>query len=79
VVDLDGTLIATDALHESLILFLKRRSVSARKIPYWIAAGRGTVKNRLADVVTEEEVMSFPANAELVALHRDYDSLSRSG
>jgi len=67
VVDLDGTLIATDSLHESLIFFLKRRGVSAWKIPYWIAAGRATVKNRLADVVMEEDVIGFPANAELVA------------
>jgi 4-hydroxybenzoate polyprenyltransferase len=67
VVDLDGTLIAADALHESLIFFLKRRGVWAWKIPYWIVAGRATVKNRLADVVTQEDVMSFPANAELVA------------
>jgi hypothetical protein len=67
VVDLDGTLIATDALHESLIFFLKRRGVSAWKIPYWIFAGRATVKNRLAEAVTEEDVMSLPANAELVA------------
>jgi hypothetical protein len=54
VVDLDGTLIATDALHESLIFFLKRRGVWAWKIPYWIVAGRATVKNRLADVVTKK-------------------------
>jgi len=66
VVDLDGTLIATDALHESLIFFLKRRGAEAWKVPYWIGAGRAIVKNRLAEVVTEEDVASFPVNAGLV-------------
>jgi 4-hydroxybenzoate polyprenyltransferase len=70
IVDLDGTLIATDALHESLIFFLKRRGAEAWKVPYWIGAGRAIVKNRLAQVVTEEDVASFPVNAELVDFAR---------
>ena len=44
IVDLDGTLIATDALHESLIFFLKRRGTEAWKVPYWIGAGRAIVR-----------------------------------
>ena len=66
VVDLDGTLIATDVLHESLIFFLKRGGAEAWKVPYWIGAGRAIIKNRLAAVVTEEDVASFPVNATLV-------------
>lgn len=67
VVDLDGTLIATDTLYESLIFFLKRRGAEAWKIPYWIRSGRAIVKNRLAEAVTEEDVMNFPANVEFIA------------
>lgn len=66
VLDLDGTLIATDALHESLIFFLKRRAAEAWKVPYWIGAGRAIVKNRLAEVVTEEDVAGFPVNEDLI-------------
>ncbi len=35
VIDLDSTLLATDTLHESLLLFLKRRPTSAWQIPIW--------------------------------------------
>ena len=68
VVDLDGTLIATDALHELLLFFLKRQGMAAWKIPFWILSGRAKVKNRLAEVVTEEDVATFPVNDELLAL-----------
>ena len=77
VVDLDGTLIATDALHESLIFFLKRRGAEAWKVPYWIGAGRAIVKNRLAEVVTEEDVASFPVNAGLVRFAEQEASCGR--
>ena len=68
VVDLDGTLIATDALHESLLFFLKRQGIASWKIPFWILSGRAKVKNRLAAVVTEEEIATFPVNDELLAM-----------
>ena len=77
VVDLDGTLIATDALHELLIFFLKRRGAEAWKIPYWIGAGRAIVKNWLAEVVTEEDVASFPMNAGLVCFAEQEASRGR--
>ncbi|MEJ0050526.1 MAG: UbiA family prenyltransferase [Methylovirgula sp.] len=68
VIDLDGTLLATDTLHESLLLFLKRRPTAAWQIPIWALSGRETLKNHLADVVTDEDVATFPARQSLVAL-----------
>jgi len=68
VVDLDGSLIATDALHESLLLYLRRRWPGAWKIPIWIFSGRAILKNRLAEVVTQEDVILFPVNDALVVL-----------
>ena len=68
VIDLDGTLIATDALHESLIFYLKRRWLDAWKIPFWTVCGRAIVKSRLARAVTQDDVAGFPVNDELVAL-----------
>jgi 4-hydroxybenzoate polyprenyltransferase len=67
VVDLDHTLIATDTLHESLIVFLKRRGRQAWRIPYWLLAGRSTFKNRVAGALTEEDVKSLPVNDEVIA------------
>jgi hypothetical protein len=61
-------LIATDALHESLLFFLKRQGIASWKIPFWILSGRAKVKNRLAAVVTEEEIATFPVNDELLAM-----------
>jgi 4-hydroxybenzoate polyprenyltransferase len=77
VVDLDGTLIATDALHESLIFFLKRCGAEAWKVPYWIGSGRAIVKSRLARVVTEEDVACFPVNAGLVGFAKQEASYGR--
>ncbi len=61
-------MIATDALHESLLFFLKRQGMASWKIPFWIPSGRAKVKNRLATVVTEEDVATFPVNDELLAM-----------
>ncbi len=68
VIDLDGTLLSTDVLHESLLLFLKRRPNEAWKIPGWVLSGRAIVKNRLADVVTDDDIETFPVCDELVDL-----------
>ena len=68
VIDLDGTLLSTDVLHESLLLFLKRRPSQAWKIPGWIFSGRAIVKNRLADVVTDDDIETFPVCDEVVEL-----------
>jgi 4-hydroxybenzoate polyprenyltransferase len=68
VIDLDRTLITTDALHESLFFFLKRRAAAAWRIPFWILSGRATVKSRLATAVTDADVDNFPVNPDLVAL-----------
>ncbi len=68
VIDLDGTLLSTDTLHESFLLFLKRRPTAAWQIPGWALSGRATVKNHLADVVTDKDVATFPARMALVTL-----------
>jgi 4-hydroxybenzoate polyprenyltransferase len=70
VIDLDGTLISTDALHESLLIFLKRQASEAWKIPFWIFSGRAVVKRRLAEVVTDQDAETFPVNDDLVGVAR---------
>jgi 4-hydroxybenzoate polyprenyltransferase/phosphoglycolate phosphatase-like HAD superfamily hydrolase len=47
-VDLDGTIIATDLLWESLLEFVKRKPLAFLILPFWILRGRFYLKERLA-------------------------------
>lgn len=48
VVDLDGTLIHSDMLHESALRMLRERPLSVLAIPYWLVRGKAWLKQRLA-------------------------------
>lgn len=50
-VDLDGTLIATDALWESFLLLLKAKPYAVPAVPLWLLGGKANLKQRLADRV----------------------------
>src|SRR5271157_6037330 len=67
VLDLDGTLFATNTLHESLILFLRKHWSDAWRIPGWVVSGRAVTKERLAVAVAKENLAHFPTNVELVS------------
>lgn len=67
VLDLDNTLLATDSLHESLLVVFKRHSGRIREIPFWLLAGRATVKHRLAETFTEEDAKSLPVKDHVIA------------
>jgi len=47
-VDLDGTLIATDALWESLLLLIKTKPLSFFSLPFWLLKGKAYFKRQLA-------------------------------
>lgn len=47
-VDLDGTLIRTDVLWESLILLLKRNPLYLLALPFWLLRGRAYMKKQIA-------------------------------
>jgi 4-hydroxybenzoate polyprenyltransferase/phosphoserine phosphatase len=51
VVDVDGTLIATDLLHEAMLRFIASFPREVLLVPGWIAAGKSNLKSRLADRV----------------------------
>ena len=65
-VDLDGTLIKTDILHESLLLLLKSRIYLIFRLPAWLARGKAYFKRRLAENVTID-VQSLPYNEEFLS------------
>ena len=49
VVDLDGTLIHTDMLHETALKVLREFPLSALRIPVWLSQGKAVVKQHLAN------------------------------
>jgi 4-hydroxybenzoate polyprenyltransferase len=51
-VDMDGTLLATDLLWESLLVVLKTRPLLLLKVPFWLLKGRAFLKRQLASHVT---------------------------
>ena len=67
VLDLDGTLVTTDTLHEALFLLLKRDWQRAWRVPFWTLEGPAVVKEKLGAVVTDEDVARFPINPALLA------------
>ena len=48
VVDLDGTLILTDVLHESVLHVLHNRPLDLAQVPFWLAQGKAVLKKNLA-------------------------------
>ena len=51
-VDLDGTLIATDLLHESSLLLLRGSPISILRMPFWLLSGKAVLKREIALRVT---------------------------
>src|SRR5258706_14402282 len=47
-VDLDGTLIRGNVLWECVLVLLKTRPVTLLLLPFWLLAGRASLKHRLA-------------------------------
>ena len=65
VVDLDGTLIRTDMLHESTLRVLRDNPLNALRIPYWLSQGKAALKRNLADR-TDFDPGSLPYNHDLL-------------
>src|SRR5262249_34054851 len=64
-VDLDGSLVKTDTLLESVVLLLKRAPWLLFLMPLWLLKGRGYLKRRLSEVVQLDPAL-LPYNAELL-------------
>lgn len=66
VVDLDGTLIRTDMLHESALRVMRDKPLDLLRIPYWLARGKAHLKSNLASRVAFDP-SSLPYNQDLLA------------
>lgn len=64
-VDLDGTLIRTDMLHESALRVLSHTPFDAFCIPYWLLRGKAVLKRNLANR-TNFDPSCLPYNCDLV-------------
>lgn len=65
VVDLDGTLILGDTLHESALRILRDSPLAALRIPFWLIHGKAVLKRRLAERVSFD-ASSLPYNPALL-------------
>lgn len=76
-VDLDGTLVSTDTLHESLLIAVKRKPSLTFRLPFWLARGKAGFKRRL----TAEAALDcslLPYRPELLDWLREQKSAGRS-
>jgi 4-hydroxybenzoate polyprenyltransferase len=65
VIDLDGTLVRTDMLHESALGLLRDRPLRVLGIPFWLSKGKASLKRRLASHGTFDP-KCLPYHGELV-------------
>jgi|SRR6185312_8344538 len=68
-VDLDGTLIRTDILWESILLLLRLNPLYVFVLPFWLASGRANFKRRVSSRVRIDPA-SLPYHEELLAYLR---------
>lgn len=66
-VDLDGTLVRTDMLHETVMLLLKKSPLKVSALPIWLAGGKAHLKRMIAERV-EVSPESLPYQAEILDL-----------
>ncbi|HZP11666.1 MAG TPA: UbiA family prenyltransferase [Nevskiaceae bacterium] len=65
-VDLDGTLIHTDLLYESVLTLLRQSPLSILKLPLWLLRGRAHFKQQVA-LRVQPDAANLPYNDALVA------------
>ncbi|CAG1020747.1 partial Decaprenyl-phosphate phosphoribosyltransferase, partial [Patescibacteria group bacterium] len=65
VVDLDGTLIRTDMLHESMLRILHDNPLKALCVPYWLWEGKAVLKQNLAGLAKINPTLT-PYNHEFI-------------
>lgn len=68
-VDLDGTLVRTDVLWESVALLLKRRPLDVLLLPFWLLRGRAYLKRQIA-ARTELDPTHLPYHPEFIEFLR---------
>lgn len=76
-VDLDGTLIRTDSLIESLIPLLKTNPLLIVALLFWLARGKAYLKQQIAKHATLD-ISSLPYNLDILNFLRDQHNSNRT-
>jgi 4-hydroxybenzoate polyprenyltransferase/phosphoserine phosphatase len=76
VVDLDGTLVCTDMLHESALRLLREQPLAVLRIPFWGLRGKAFVKAQIAQRVTLD-CTHLPYQAQFLSWLRDQHAQGR--
>lgn len=66
-VDLDGTLIATDSIVETIILAIKKKPIILLLLPFWLLNGKTYFKNKISAYALPD-VEFLPYNEEVIEL-----------
>lgn len=69
-VDLDGTLVGTDTLWESLVILLRSKPWLAVLVPFWLFGGRASFKRQVASRVSFDAA-ALPYREDLLSALRD--------
>jgi 4-hydroxybenzoate polyprenyltransferase len=64
-VDLDGTLVITDTLHESIMQLIHRYPLSVFHFPFWLYKGKAYLKAQISNLVLLNPA-SLPYNEEVI-------------
>lgn len=75
--DLDGTLVRTDTLHESVMLLLRRHPLNLLRLFAWLLLGKAGFKQRLADAVRPEPAQ-LPYDERVLAFLREQHARGRT-
>jgi 4-hydroxybenzoate polyprenyltransferase/phosphoserine phosphatase len=76
IVDLDGTLIHTDMLHESAIRLLRDKPHFVLATPFWLSRGKALLKQKLASHI-DLDITSLPFNQQLIDWLQSQKDLGR--
>ncbi|NYT24355.1 UbiA family prenyltransferase [Alcaligenaceae bacterium] len=76
VIDLDGTLLQTDMLHESTFRAVRDHPAVLLRIPAWLAKGKAGLKHRLAELA-DLNVECLPYHEELLTWLREQKASGR--
>lgn len=64
-IDLDGTLLYTDTLHESAVSLLHQHPMQVLLLPFWLIKGKAYLKQKLSSYVTLNPA-TLPYNLQLI-------------
>mgnify|MGYP006158097583 CR=1 FL=1 len=70
IIDLDGTIVHTDMLHENIFSLLAAKPLEILKIPYYLFKGKAYLKKKLA-LESQLDVTNLPYNYELLDWIKD--------